>query len=87
MIEPIDEKESSNGINEPRDSRCKKDSDCPIGETCSIVRVLASMPPQPVYDCVKPNANPKSPKQGIFIEILIKLIFNLVSWVDIFKLY
>ena len=34
MIEPIDDKESSNEINQPRDNRCKKDSDCPKGGMC-----------------------------------------------------
>ena len=65
MIDPIDDKETSNEMNEPRDSRCKMDSDCLKGEICSIIRILTSMPPQPVYGCMKPNRNPKSPKQGI----------------------
>ena len=68
LIEPTDDKESSNEMNEPRDSRCKKDSDCPKGEICSITEVLISNPPQPVYNCVKPNGNPKNPKQGISIK-------------------
>ena len=65
LIEPIDDQESSNEMNKPRDSKCKKDSDCLKGEICSIISYLKSMPPQPVYGCVKPNGNPKSPKQGI----------------------
>ena len=65
MIEPIDDKESSNEMNERRHGTCKKDSECPKGEKCSIIRVHTSMPPQPVYGCMKPNGNPKNPKQGI----------------------
>ena len=64
MIESIDDKESSNEMTEPShflptpDSRCKNDSDCPKGEICSMIGTL-------IYDCVKPNGNTKSPKQGI----------------------
>ena len=74
FIEPIDDKESSNEMTEPShflptpDSRCKNDSDCPKGEICSIIAELTSEPPQTVYDCVKPNGNTKSPKQGIEIK-------------------
>ena len=68
LIEPIDDKESSNEMNKPRDSRCKKDSDCLKGEICSIIYYLKSLPPQPVYACVTrngPYVTPKTPKQGI----------------------
>ena len=71
LIEPIDDKESSNEMTEPShllfppNSRCKIDSDCPKDETCSIIRILKSRPPQPVYGCMKPNGKPESPKEGI----------------------
>ena len=62
LIEPIDDKENSNEMSEPRQGMCKKDSDCPQSKICRVNRILTS------YICVEPDGNPKSPKQGIKIK-------------------
>ena len=82
LIEPIDGKESSNEMNERRHGKCKKDSDCLEGEICSIIYYLKSWPPQPVYGCVPPNGNPKSPKQGIKMKFRSSSYSTFNIWTE-----
>ena len=74
-------------MNKPRDSRCKKDSDCLKGEICSIIFYHKSLPPQPVYDCVTRNGPyviPKSPKQGIKIKFWLSSYSSLYNiWTEV----